>query len=425
MARGGIEKLHVKDLRTKKPGLLSDGGNLNLRTSIGPDGKVSRGWIFRFQLPGKKPRDMGLGSLDSIGLAKARDLAGQYRELVATGIDPIDRRNELQAQSAAALPVPTFDEVARSYIAAHDSDWRNPKHAAQWRTSLAVYASPVIGKLPVDLVNTDHVMKVVEPIWKEKTETAKRIRARIESVLNYATARKYRSDDIPNPARWKGHIAELLARPSKIAPVEHHEALPYAEIGAFMEQLRGRKHSIAALALEFCILTCARTDEVLKAVWNEIDFDTTTWTVPAGRIKAGREHKVPLSKRALEILQEARAISNAIDGKVAASKYIFANPVSGKHLSSSALLALMQIRMKRPELTVHGFRSCFRDWAAEVSHFPAEAAELALAHKVADKAEAAYRRGSMFNKRRLMMEAWASYCAKPVDPGKVLTFAKT
>ena len=417
MARGGIEKLHVKQLRTIKPGLLSDGGNLKLRTAIGPDGTISRGWIFRFQLPGQKRRDMGLGSLDSVGLAKARELAGQYRELIATGIDPIEHRNQQRAQTAAIQRVPTFDEIAKTYITAHRPSWRSPVHAKQWETTLRVYASPFIGRLPVSAITTDHVMRVLEPIWHEKTDTAKRVRGRIETVLNYATVRKFRTGD--NPARWTGYLSELLARPSRIAPVEHHAALDYNHIGEFMVQLRARD-GIGALALEFCVLTAGRTNEILGATWDEIDLEEKIWVVPTHRIKSGKEHRVPLSKSALAVLHKAKSITEKLGAK---TNFIFPNDRTGDRLSSNALLAILK-RMKRADVTAHGFRSSFRDWCAEVSHFPAEAAELALAHKVADKVEAAYRRGSMFNKRRLMMEAWAAYCAKPVDPGKVLAFAK-
>lgn len=418
MARGGIERLHVKDLRTSEPGLLSDGGNLKLRTWAGPDGALNRGWIFRFQLSGQKRRDMGLGSLESIGLAKARELAKQCRQLVLTGVDPIEHRKQQWAQTAAIQRVPTFDQVAAFYITAHRPSWRSPIHAKQWETTLKTYASPVIGKLPINRIDTDAVMRVLEPIWHTKTDTAKRVRGRIEAILNYATVRKFRHGD--NPARWTGYLSELLARPSRLAPVEHHAALDYRQVGAFMAELRERD-GIGALALEFVVLTAARTGEVLGATWDEIDLDDKLWIVPAARIKGGKEHRVPLSKSALAVLHKARALSE----KFGRSETVFANDL-GARLSSNTLLAVLK-RMNRRDVTTHGFRSCFRDWCAEVSHFPAEAAELALAHKVADKVEAAYRRGSMFNKRRVMMEAWANYCAKPVatDQGKVLVFAKS
>jgi integrase len=418
MARGGIARLTVHKLKSKKPGLHADGGNLYLQIYRGRGG-INRSWVFRFKPPGRPERDMGLGSLDTIGLAKARQLAAECRGLVASGVDPIEHRRQARAKLMAAVRVPTFDEAARSYIAAHRPSWRNPIHAKQWVTSLETYASPIIGKLPVNAITTDHVMNVLEPIWQAKTDTAKRVRGRIETVLNYAAARKHRSGD--NPARWAGHLSELLARPSRLAPVQHHAALDYRAIGEFMADLRGRE-GIAALALEFTVLTCARTAETLGATWDEIDFDEGVWTVPAHRIKAGKEHKVPLGKAALAVLNKVKEITSKIGGAVAKSELVFPNDRTGGRMSSNALLALLK-RMKRPDVTTHGFRSCFRDWAAEATNFPHQAAELALAHKVADKVEAAYRRGDMFNKRRLMMEAWAGYCARPIaGKGSVVAF---
>jgi integrase len=419
MARSGIAKLKVTNLKARAPGLLSDGGNLYLQISRGQRGSIRRSWIFRFKLPGGRQRDLGLGGVDTIGLAQARELAKRARELLANGLDPIEQRNEARAKAAATVPVPTFDEMAWSYMAAHRPSWRNPIHARQWETSLKTYVSPIIGKLPVNLITTDHVMKALEPIWHSKTDTAKRVRGRIETVLNYATVRKHRHGD--NPARWNGFLSELLARPSRLAPVQHHAAQDYRTIAEFMAQLRQRE-GVGALALEFAVLTCARTAETLGATWNEIDLDEGVWIVPAHRIKAGKEHRVPLSKAALAVLHQAREITRKIGGAVAESKLVFPNDRTGERMSPNALLALLK-RMKRADVTVHGFRSAFRDWAAEATNFPHEAAELALAHAVADKVEAAYRRGSMFNKRRLMMEAWAKYCAKPVaKDAKVIAF---
>jgi integrase len=409
MARGGIARLKAAKLKTKTPGMLADGGNLYLAVTRGQSGSIRRSWIFRFVLPGGRQRDLGLGGLDTIGLAQARELAKQARELLARGVDPIDHRDEQRAKAAAAMPVKTFDEMAEAYIAAHQSSWRNPIHARQWPTSLKTYVSPIIGKLPVNLITTDHVMKVLEPIWHSKTDTAKRVRGRIETVLNYATVRKQRHGD--NPARWNGYLSELLARPSRIAPVEHHAALDYKTIAEFMALLRQRE-GIGALALEFTVLTCARTAETLGATWDEIDLDESVWVVPPHRIKAGKEHRVPLSKAALAVLHKVRGITSKIGGTVSKSALVFPNDRTGGRMSPNALLALLK-RMKRTDVTVHGFRSAFRDWVGEATNFPNDAAELALAHKVADKVEAAYRRGTMFNKRRLMMESWAGYCAKP------------
>jgi integrase len=418
MARGGIAKLKDRQLKTSTPGMLSDGGNLYLQVTKGQNGAIRRSWIFRYVMPGERQRDLGLGGLDSTGLAQARKLAKQARELLVTGVDPIEHRNEERAKAAATLPVPTFDEVAQSYITAHRASWRNPVHAKQWPTSLKTYVSPIIGKLPVNLIGTDHVMKVLEPIWHDKTDTAKRVRGRIETVLNYATVRKFRHGD--NPARWDGYLSELLARPSRLAPVQHHAALNFKAMGEFMAQLRQRD-GIGPLALDFTVLTCARTAETLGATWDEIDLDEGVWTVPANRIKAGKEHRVPLAKPALAVLHKARAMTEKIGGKIAKSDFVFPNDRTGDRMSPNALLALLK-RMKRADVTVHGFRSAFRDWVGEETNFPNDLAELALAHKVADKVEAAYRRGTMFEKRRKLAEAWASYCAKPVaaKDGKII-----
>ena len=350
MARNGIEKLKVSDLRTKRAGLLADGGNLYLRTCIGADGNISRGWIFRYQLSGAKPRDMGLGSLGSIGLGKPRELAGEYRELLATGIDPIAHRNHARAQTAAIQHVPTFDEMAKQYIAAHRPSWRSVVHAKQWETTLEAYASPFLGKLPVNTINTDHVMKVLEPIWQEKTDTAKRVRGRIEAVLNYATVRKLRQGD--NPARWSGYLSELLARPSRLAPVQHHAALDYRTMGTFMAQLRARE-GVAALALEFTVLTCARTGEI-RATWDEIDLDERVWIVPGHRIKAGKEHCVPLSKAALAAAARGASDQRQDRRHSGAEQVCFSDDCKGARLSSNALLALLR-RMQRPDVTVTDF----------------------------------------------------------------------
>jgi integrase len=421
MARRGIEQLQVRHLRTRKPGLVSDGGNLNLKTFKTKDGRLTRSWIFRFQLPGGPVRDAGLGSLDSVGLSKARELAGQYREMIACGIDPIQNRNEAFAKTASIRRVPSFDEVAKDYIAAHAPGWRNVKHGKQWQSTLKTYVSPIIGRLPVNAITIDHVLKCVEPIWNEKAKTAMRVRGRIEAILNYATVRKHRQGD--NPAKWSGYLSELLARPSKLSPTNHMAALDYKNIAEFMVELR-QKEGIAALAMEFLILTCARTAEVRGAVWDEIDMDEALWTVPANRIKAGKEHQVPLSKAAMEVLAKVKGITKKISGAVAKSAFVFPNDRSGAELSNNALLAVLKRMGRNGDVTVHGFRSCFRDWAGEESSFPGDLAEMALAHKISSKVEAAYRRKTGVQKRRAMMESWASYCSKPVitETGKVIAF---
>jgi integrase len=258
----------------------------------------------------------------------------------------------------------------------------------------------------------------VQPIWKEKNSTASRVRSRIEAVLNFAAVKKYRQGE--NPARWRGHLDQLLAKPSKVAPVENHAALDYREIPAFMAALRGRKVTISNLALEFLILTCARTDECLKAKISEVDFDERTWTIPGQRMKTGKEHVVPLTARAVEILKAAREMTGQ------SSDYLFVSDRSGEHLSSNSLLALIKRRLRRPDITTHGFRACFKTWASEETNFPNDISELALAHTIGNKVEQSYRRGTGFQKRQLLAKAWSTYCAKaPVaDSAKVLTFAK-
>jgi len=388
------EKLKALDVERLRPGLHPDGGGLYLQVT--PSG--SRSWLYRYTLHGEEHR-IGLGGASDVPLKLARQLATQARQLRATGVDPLadkrERRNTLLVEQAKAT---TFKECAESYIAAHEAGWRNPKHRQQWRSTLETYCFPVIGALPIQSIDTDLVIKVLEPIWRNKTETANRLRGRIELILNYAKARNYR--DGANPAAWRGHLDMLLARPSKIAPHEHHAALPYPEIGSFVAELRGRD-STSARALEFLILTATRTGEVIGAEWDEFDLATKVWTVPANRMKGNREHRVPLSDRAVEIVRLMQSRRE--------NDFVFPGRNGG--LSNMSLLALLR-NMGRA-LTAHGFRSSFRDWAAEQTNFPNEVCEMALAHAVGDKVEAAYRRGDLFEKRRRLMQAWADYCARP------------
>jgi integrase len=294
----------------------------------------------------------------------------------------------------------TFKACAEAYMAAHQAGWRNPKHRGQWTATLTTYVYPHFGDLPVQVIDVGLVMKAVEPIWTEKPETASRVRGRIEAVLDWATARGYREGE--NPARWRGHLQNLLAPRSKVRRVEHYAALPYSKIGGFMAELH-RQEGVAARALEFAILTTARTGEVIGAHWDEIDIARRLWTVSADRMKAGREHRVPLSDRAVEIIAEMK--KHRLDGQ----EFVFTGARGGP-LSNMALLMTLR-RMGYAALTTHGFRSTFRDWAAERSEFPAEVAEMALAHVVGDKVEAAYRRGDLFEKRRQIMEAWCRFCS--------------
>ena len=336
-------------------------------------------------------------------LAKARKKASELFEQVADGLDPLTER-ALKAEAdkaeavAAVKRAVTFRDVAEEYIVSHAAGWANPKHKAQWGSTLATYAYPLIGAVPVANVTTDHVMSVLQSIWHMKAETAVRLRGRIEAVLTAATVKGLRAGE--NPARWRGHLAELLPARSKVAPVEHHAALPFTELPAFFLRLQAAD-GLGARALELAILTAARTGEVVGAAWDELDLDNALWTLPPSRMKAKREHRVPLSEPAVALLRKLATLRQG--------PFVFAGQNTTKPLSNMALLMTLR-RLKRPDLTAHGFRSTFRDWAAETTNFPSEVVEMALAHAVGDKVEAAYRRGDLFEKRRKLMEAWASNC---------------
>ena len=389
-----LKSLAVSQLAA--PGLHFVGGVNGLAMQISQTG--SRSWILRYA-DGKKRREMGLGSYPGMGLGDARRRANEEREKLDKGIDPIlDRRIARSALKMKRLAAITFEKAALAYMDEQESSWRNPKHAQQWRNSLESYAYPVIGSLLVADVNQNNVLTVLEPIWKTKTETASRLRGRIEQVLDWATVRGYREG--LNPARWRGHLDKPLPSPKKIAAVEHHAALPYSETGAFMAVLRTQS-GMGARALEFGILTAARSGEVRGATWAEIDLPARRWIIPKDRMKANREHRVPLSDAVVEIL--------AALPKLADSEFIFWSPRGGQ-LSDMALTAVL--RRMEVNAVPHGFRSTFRDWAAECTNYPNEVAEMALAHAVGDKVEAAYRRGDMLEKRALMMSDWAAFCAR-------------
>jgi integrase len=403
-----VGKLTQASIRNAKPGYLSDGGGLYLQ--VGATG--SKSWVFRYKI-GSKLHEMGLGALHTVGLAEARTKARQCREHRLDGRDPLAVRNaaRLGARLDAAKAM-TFAACAEGYIAAHKAAWRNAKHRDQWSNTLRSYVEPVFGALPVQAIDTPLVMKAIEPIWAEKPETASRVRGRVESILDWATARGYRKGE--NPARWRGHLDKLLPKKTKVRRVEHHATLPFAEIGAFMAELR-QQEGVGAKALEFAILTAARTGETIGARWDEINFADRLWTVPAERMKAGKEHRVPLSDATLAILEDLAKIPNG--------DFVFPGGGVGRPISNMAMLMLLR-RMGRDDLTAHGFRSSFRDWAAERTGFPAEVAEKALAHTVGDKVEAAYRRGDLFHKRRQLMDAWAKFCATaPAAGGSVVSFA--
>jgi integrase len=398
MARISERLTAMKVEKTKEPGMYPDGGGLYLR--ITPQG--TKNWVLRFMLD-RRPRWMGLGPFPLYGLQEARAKALEARRKRHEGIDPIEaRRSERVQQRLEAAQAITFKQCAEAYINAHRAGWRNGKHSRQWGATLSTYAYPVIGALPVQAIDTGLVLKVLEPIWATKPETASRLRGRLESILDFAKVRGYR--DSENPARWRGHLDKLLPARSRVRQVGHHAALPYTELPTFLLALRERE-AVAARALEFLILTAARTGEVIGLRWSEIDLLDKVWTVPAGRMKAHREHRVPLSARALAILQEMQAASHSDNPDA----FVFPGPKPGKPLSNMAFLMLLR-RMGQANLTVHGFRSSFRDWAAERTNFPSEVAEMALAHAVGSKVEAAYRRGDLFEKRRRLMQQWATYC---------------
>ena len=404
-----ITALFVRQV--KRPGRYCDGGNLYLQvrrsTSMTLPDSVNKSWAFRYVRHDKQTW-MGLGPYPDVSLAEARELATEARKQLLKGVDPLtDKRARQREVRAARSEMLSFAECAEKYIDAQAPGWSNPKHIDQWRNTLKNVAGPVFGHLPVDEIDTALVMRCIEPLWTTKTETASRLRGRIESVLDWATVRGYRGGD--NPARWRGHLDKLLPRPSLVARVKHHPALPYTEVGAFMQQLR-EDPGVASRALEFTILTAARTNEVIQASWSEFDIDLRTWVVPAERMKSKREHRVPLSDVAVAALK-------AVKGR--SKRYVFPGHKRGSHLSNAAMMQVLK-RLEQTGITVHGFRSTFRDWCAESTNYPADVAEMALAHTLRDKTEAAYRRGDLFEKRTRLMADWARYCSKPSVPAKVI-----
>ena len=383
-----------KVARARKKGLYGDGNGLWLQ--VGRCGTKS--WLLRYMLNGKA-RYMGLGALHSVTLVEARERARQARSLIARGDDPLGGK-----QAAARSLSLTFDVCAERYIAAHAPTWKNPKHRAQWASTLATHASPVIGAVPVNVVDTHRVMAVLEPIWRKTPETANRLRGRIEHILDWAGAQGFRSGE--NPARWRGHLDKLLPARSKVKAKGHHPALAYTGLPVFMSKLAERD-GISARALEFVILTAARTGEAIGARWSEFDLKAKLWTVPASRMKSGREHRVPLSDRAVALLQ-------ALPRR---GEHVFING-GGKPLSDMAMLQLL--RGMQPGLTVHGMRSSFRDWAGDRTAHPRDVIEMALAHVVNDKTEAAYRRGDALEKRRCLMSDWSAFASGPLAAGEVV-----
>ena len=403
MARKAKELGALEVSRLETPGLHAVGGVSGLSLQVTPRG--ARSWVLRVMVGGKR-REMGLGGYPDVTLAGAKEAARAARAQISDGIDPVaERQSKRSALAAAVAATMTFSEASITYIAAHESGWKSAKHAAQWRTTLESYAFPVIGKIAVADVETAHIMRVLEPIWLTKTETASRLRGRIESVLDWATVRGFRKGD--NPARWRGHIEHLLAARAAVQKTEHHSAMDYREVGAFMAQLH-QQEGMGARALEFAILCASRSGEVRGAEWSEMDLVAGVWTIPANRMKAEREHRVPLTDKALALL-------NALP-RMPDTNLVFPN-TKGTILSDMTLTAVLR-RMGAP-VTAHGFRSSFRDWAGETTAYPREVIEHALAHQLKDKAEAAYARGSLFDKRRRLMADWAKFCATVMPAASV------
>jgi integrase len=397
MARTVGKLTALKVARLAEPGMYADGAGLYLQVT----GAGAKSWLYRFSLHGRA-REMGLGSLAAVSLSDARTAAGDCRRLCQEGVDPIEARKAQHARARLdAAKALTFSQAAAQYIEANSPAWRNAKHAAQWDSTLKRYVAPVFGSLPVQQIDVALVLKVLEPIWSKKTETAGRVRGRVETILDWAAARGFRSGE--NPARWRGHLDKLLPKPSKVRAVKHHAALPYDDIAEFMAALT-LQPGTAARALEFVILTAARTAEGIGASWPEVSSADATWTIAAGRMKAGKEHRVPLSNRATALLKRMETAPDVSE------TYVFPGGKSGRPLSNMAMAELLK-RMGHDDITVHGFRSTFRDWAAERTNFPNEVVEMALAHAVGDKTEAAYRRGDLFEKRRRLMAEWAKYCS--------------
>jgi integrase len=389
-----INKLSaLKITKARTPGFYGDGGGLYLQVSAAG----TKSWVFRFKVGGRS-RYMGLGSVTTLSLAEAREAASDCRRLRLKGIDPIESRKKARESARLeAAKAMTFDACRDAYIAAHSNVWRNPKHRAQWVNTLSTYVSSVFGSVSVQSIDVALVTKVLEPIWNTKPETASRLRGRIERILDWAKVRGFRDGE--NPARWRGHLDQLLPAGSKIRKVKHHAALPYDDVADFMTTLR-EQEGVAARALEFVILTAARSGEVLKATWDEIDVKTRTWTIPAHRMKGNREHRVPLSNDAMKVVEQMQGAR--------VNEFVFPGPKKSKPLSDMALL--MMLRRMGYKVTTHGFRSTFRTWAAEQTVFPREVVESALAHVIGNKVEAAYQRGDLFEKRRRLMSEWARYC---------------
>lgn len=406
-----VKAMSVKAVEALKDnGRYAVGGATGLHLSIAGNSKA---WVLRVKI-GDRRTDLGLGSFEDVSLATAREKAAQLRKEIIGGVDPVAEKREREAAvRVTKAKTKTFKECAEAFLEAQKPKWKNAnaKHVAQWSSTLATYAYPKIGALPVDKVDTGLILEVLQQpteggasLWEAKTETASRLRGRVEKVLAWATFRGYRHGD--NPARWRGHLDNELPARGDVRKVQHHAALPYADIGEFMVDLRKRE-GLSARALEFAILTAARSNEVRMATWDEIDLDRRLWTIPKERMKAKKEHVVPLSDAAVALLKALPRIENVA--------LLFSAPKGGA-FSDAVFRALFE-RMDREGLTQHGFRSTFREWAGETTAYPREVIEHALAHQLADKAEAAYQRGTLMPKRARLMADWAKFCGHVAKPG--------
>jgi integrase len=407
----------ASQLKTLGEGVHCDGGGLYVQVKPAKDGiTFNRSWLFRYRLPGGKLRDHGLGPLSTLTLAEARERARLLRQARSDGRDPIEERRA--ARAVVAPRVMTFDECIVGYIEAKSDGWRSEVHKEQWRTSLTQWVSPILGKLDIAGVDTPHLLAVFnQPVageggtfWQRRTETASRVRGRIEKILDWARVAGHRQGE--NPARWRGHLAEVLPAPGKIAKVEHHAALAFTDVGSFLADLRALQGTNPIpLAIEFAVLTAARIGEVLEATWSEIDLAAKAWNVPEEHMKGGKPHRAPLSPRGIEILERAAAVRSG--------DLIFPSVRTGSTMVSNVPLQFIRQTMNRHDLTIHGFRASFKTWAEERTSFDSKLIEAALAHG-RDKLEEAYNRGDLFDKRRRLMDAWAAFVAKPAQNGKVI-----
>ena len=395
-----VDRLTTKKIEAfARPGYYHDGHGLYLQVLA----TGGRSWLFRYMVEGKA-RWMGLGSFTDVGLKAARVARDAQRKHLKSDdkADPLALREEKRRQALVDDgKAKAFSECAREYIEAHKAGWRNAKYPKEWAATLATYVDPTCGTLPVGAIDTSMVLTILRTLWTAKPETANRVRGRIEVILDWATVQGFRSGD--NPARWRGHLDKLLPKLSKVRQVQHREALPYSDLSAFVQSLRTHSGT-AAQALEFVILTAARVSEAVGATWAEIDLQGATWTIPGARIKSGKEHRIPLSNVALKLLKRLDATKQ--------NEFVFPGHKLGKPLTIAAPMKLLR-DMGHESLTVHGFRSTFRDWCGEQTNFPREVAEAALSHVVKDKTEAAYARGDLFEKRAKLMQSWATYCATP------------